>query len=81
VLRSIKQSHERTYYLHSFIGIGPFSILTLTGKSSSPLNVIYAIPTPYWNLEDVRNLFSQYSSTIDPQMLKIFFKELVDMLV
>lgn len=67
-LRGIKQQRA-AYCLQSFIGIGPFSILALTGKSSSPFNVRDAVQVLYWTREEVHQLFSQYSTTIDSRIV------------
>jgi hypothetical protein len=44
------------------VAIGPFSILELTGKSSSPFNVSDAIQAPHFHKKDVMDLFSQFAS-------------------
>jgi len=59
--RSLK-NNKRRYCLHSVVAIGPFSILELTGKSSSPFNVSDAIQAPHLHKKDVMNLFAQFSS-------------------
>jgi hypothetical protein len=58
VLRGIKQTKE-TSSLHSFVGIGPFSILELTGKSASPFNIRHALRSPNFEEKDVVELFAQ----------------------
>lgn len=67
-LRGLKQERV-AYCLQSFVGIGPFSILALTGKSSSPFNVRDTVQVRYWTREEVHQLFSQYSTTIDRKIV------------
>ena len=55
VLRGIKQTKE-TSSLHSFVGIGPFSILQLTGRSASPFNIRHALRSPNYEETDVLEL-------------------------
>eukprot|EP01128_Nolandella_sp_AFSM9_P007604 TRINITY_DN421_c0_g1_i5.p1 TRINITY_DN421_c0_g1~~TRINITY_DN421_c0_g1_i5.p1 ORF type:complete len:618 (+),score=132.83 TRINITY_DN421_c0_g1_i5:76-1929(+) len=59
VLRGIKQERA-AYCLQSVVAIGPFSILELTGRSSSPFNVREAVQAPYFTLEEVKELFNIY---------------------
>jgi hypothetical protein len=58
VLRAIKQT-KSTSSLHSFVGVGPFSILKLTGMSASPFNIRFALPTPSFSEIQVIELFDQ----------------------
>lgn len=67
-LRGIKQQRA-AYCLQSFVGVGPFSILALTGKSSSPFNIRDAVQVRYWTREEVHQLFSQFSNTIDSRIV------------
>ncbi len=67
-LRGIKQQ-KAAYCLQSFIGIGPFSILALSAKTSSPFNVQTAVQVLYWTREEVHQLFSQYSTAIDSRIV------------
>eukprot|EP01128_Nolandella_sp_AFSM9_P007600 TRINITY_DN421_c0_g1_i1.p1 TRINITY_DN421_c0_g1~~TRINITY_DN421_c0_g1_i1.p1 ORF type:complete len:618 (+),score=126.91 TRINITY_DN421_c0_g1_i1:76-1929(+) len=59
VVRGMKQRRE-AYCLQSVVAIGPFSILELTGRSSSPFNVREAVQAPYFTLEEVKELFRIY---------------------
>jgi hypothetical protein len=58
VLRGIKQT-KTTSSLHSFVGIGPFSILKLTGMSASPFNILCALRSPHYTETQVIELFDQ----------------------
>lgn len=58
IFRGINQT-KNTSSLHSLIAIGPFSILELIGRSSSPFNIHHAIRSPNYNQLDVIELFSQ----------------------
>jgi hypothetical protein len=58
-LRGMKQ-HRSNYCLHSMVGIGPFSILQLSSRSSSPFNVRHAVQSPYWTHEEVTCLFREF---------------------
>lgn len=72
VLRGMRQRREAyclqvypqipfvSSHSQSVVTIGPFSILQLTGRSSSPFNVRKAVQAPYFTLEEVKDLFSIY---------------------
>jgi hypothetical protein len=60
LLRWLRQEKEGTW-LHSFVALGPFSILELTGKSGSPFNARDAIQSPPFTEEQVEELFEQFS--------------------
>jgi hypothetical protein len=81
VLRGIKQTKE-TSSLHSFVGIGPFSILELTGKSASPFNIRHALRSPNFEEKDVVELFAQVRKTTERSLMiefqLIFLNELLD---
>ena len=67
-LRAIKQEGD-SFCLQSFVGLGPFSILELTGQSTSPFNVQDAMQIQYRTKEQVQDLFAQHSSTIDSKII------------
>jgi hypothetical protein len=72
-LQAIKQERHQ-FKLHSFVGVGPFSILELTSKSSSPFNVRDAIQTTFWNRDEICKLVTQYSTAIDPRIIDDIFE-------
>lgn len=59
VLRHLKQRPDLSN-LQAFVGIGPYSVLQLIGKSSSPFNIRDAIKSPPLTLEQVEDLFQQF---------------------
>jgi len=71
VLRGIKHTKDKSS-LHSFVAIGPFSILNLTGKSASPFNIKHAINSPNFNQDEVILLSKQikedYGDIIDERI-------------
>ena len=46
------------------MAIGSFSILELNGRSSSPFNIREPVQSPYFTLEEARELFSQFEEQL-----------------
>jgi hypothetical protein len=58
MLRGIKQTRKMSC-LHSFVGIGPFSILELTERTVWPFNIQHALRSPNFEEKDVVELLAQ----------------------
>ena len=63
-LRSMKSKRRvnRQFSLQSVVIIGPFSILRTANRTLSPFNVTESIQSPYFNEDDVRELFLQFTN-------------------
>lgn len=72
VLRAMKQD-KSTHNLHSFLGLGTFSIMQLIGDTGSPFSVRESVECPPLSSDDVTKLFKEYSSnsrrTIDQDVI------------
>lgn len=67
-LRAIKQRRGE-YALQSFIAVGPLSILAVAhDENVSPFNVKDIVTSPIFNLEDIQQLFADYSSSCGIQV-------------
>jgi hypothetical protein len=76
VLRWLRQEKKGTW-LHSFVAMGPFSILELTGKSGCPFNSRDAVQSPPFTEAQVEDLFAQFSRerglTLDRRIVRDVF--------
>lgn len=79
VFQDLKEEYGQTSCLYALVGVGPFSILRLTGQSLSRLNVSDALSAQPFTKEETVKLFQEYSENmevlLDPRIVDDIYSQ------